>query len=138
MNDRVTPDEIRNVAINEVFVFGSNESGRHGKGAAKDAMKFGAVYGQAAGLQGRSYGIPTKNASITNTLSLTKIKVYVDEFVRFASSRPDLIFLVTKIGCGLAGLSYKEVAPLFVKCRELQNVMLPREFWRVISHMKDK
>lgn len=136
MNDRVTPDEITKVESNEIFVFGSNESGRHGKGAAKTAMKFGAVYGQAKGLQGRTYGIPTKNASITNTLSIKKIKTYVDEFIRFAEQRTDLIFLVTKIGCGLAGLSIKEVAPLFVRCRELQNVMLPREFWRVISHLE--
>lgn len=98
---------------NEVFVFGSNESGIHGAGAAKLALKWGAVWGQAEGLQGKSYAIPTKDKTIQNTLSISEIKLYVDRFIEYTKTRNDLIFLVTEIGCGLAGLRPKEVAPLF-------------------------
>ena len=113
MKNRITPDYIKILAQKEIFVFGSNQSGRHGKGAAKTALGWGAVWGQAEGLQGRTYGIPTKNSSITRTLDLDEIKPYVDRFIDFVKTRPDLIFLVTEVGCGLAGLKPKEVAPLF-------------------------
>lgn len=101
---RVTPDEVEDLPTGQVFVFGSNQSGRHGKGAAKTALRWGAKWGQASGHQGRTYGIPTKNYSVTRTLALDEIRRHVDDFVAFAASRPDLTFLVTEIGCGLAGL----------------------------------
>jgi hypothetical protein len=135
MNDkltRITPDVIIELNEDEIFVFGSNESGRHGKGAAKTAMKWGARYGQARGLQGRTYAIPTVNASISNKLSLFKIQGYVDEFVEFAVSNPGYIFLVTEIGCGLAGHYYKDIAPLFEKAVDINNIYLPKKFWRVL------
>lgn len=119
---------VTNLRQNEIFVFGSNESGKHGKGAAKTAMKWGAVYGQAEGLQGQTYGIPTKDKRIEKTLSLSKIQKYVDNFVDFAKSRQDLIFLVTEIGCGLAGLSPEDVAPLFADVLKLHNVRTPSKF----------
>lgn len=128
----ITPDNITELKENEVFVFGSNESGRHGKGAAKTAMKWGAVYGQAKGLQGKTYGIPTKNASITKTLTLDQIQKYVNEFMSFALDHPGLKFYVTEIGCGLAGLTPKEVAPLFSDAIHLDNVYLPKRFWHKI------
>jgi len=78
---RITPDYIKRLKENEIFVFGSNQSGRHGKGAAKTALGWGAVWGQAEGLQGRTYGIPTKNSSITRTLDLDEIKPYVNRFI---------------------------------------------------------
>ena len=78
MENRVTSDNIKKLDTNEIFVFGSNESGRHGKGAAKQALTWGAKWGQAAGLQGRTYGIPSKNASITRTLSVKEIKDLYD------------------------------------------------------------
>lgn len=108
---------------NEVFVFGSNYAGRHGKGAAKQALSFGARYGVGEGLKGRTYGIPTKDNSL-RVLPLDRIKKHVDKFIEFAISRPDLIFLVTEIGTGLAGYKIKQIAPLFkgipsnVKCSE--------------------
>ena len=116
MINRITPDYIKILAQKEIFVFGSNQSGRHGKGAAKTALGWGAVWGQAEGLQGRTYGIPTKNSSITRTLDLDEI-------------RPDLIFLVTEVGCGLAGLRPKDVAPLFNAAVDLENIHLPAKFW---------
>lgn len=128
----ITPENITSLENYEVFVFGSNESGRHGKGAAKTAMKFGAKYGQAWGIQGQTYGIPTKDKNIRNTLSLEAICWYVRQFTKYAKEHPELHFLVTEIGCGLAGLTPKEVAPLFVDASRLENVYLPKRFWHKI------
>jgi hypothetical protein len=130
---RHTEDNITKLEENEIFVFGSNESGRHGAGAAKTAIGWGAIWGQSEGLQGRTYGIPTKNASIWKTLTIPQIKVYVDRFIIFAKENPQLTFLVTEIGCGLAGLSHKNVGPLFQNASELENVILPRKFSRKLK-----
>lgn len=97
----------------EIFVFGSNLAGRHGKGAALCAVQHhGAIYGQGVGLQGSSYAIPTKDERI-RTLSLDVINGYVDEFMDFAASHPQMKFHVTAIGCGLAGYSPQDIAPMF-------------------------
>ncbi len=125
---------ITELSNNEIFVFGSNEAGRHGKGAAKTAMKWGAVYGQAEGLQGRTYGIPTVNAAIRGSVGIAKIKIYVDRFIEFAKAHPELHFLVTEIGCGLAGLNIKQVAPLFKEATALENVSLPIRFIKMLEH----
>lgn len=132
-SNRITADNIKKLQLGEVFVFGSNESGRHGLGAAKTALGWGAKWGQAEGLQGRTYGIPTKDSSIRRTLSIVEIKPYVDKFIQFAKENPNVIFLVTEIGCGLAGLKPKEVAPLFVDAVELENVHLPARFWHKLT-----
>lgn len=109
-----------------VFVFGSNEAGRHGKGAALYARQHhGAVYGQGEGLQGDSYGIPTKDAHL-RTLPLSVIQSYVSRFKAFACERADLTFRVTPIGCGLAGYSPADIAPMFTAATG--NVLLPPEF----------
>lgn len=129
----ITEENITKLEENQIFVFGSNLSGRHGKGAAKTALGWGAKWGQAKGLQGRTYGIPTKDASIRRTLSIVEIKPFVDEFIEFAKSNPNLIFLVTEIGCGLAGLKPKQIAPLFSECKELVNIYLPSRFWHVLN-----
>ena len=98
----------------EIFVFGSNLAGRHGKGAAKDAVDlYGAEYGNGEGRQGDSYAIPTKDHYL-NTLSIETIKPYINRFIHYAKANPDLTFKVTRIGCGLAGYSDIEIAPLFV------------------------
>lgn len=97
-----------------IFVFGSNEGGWHGAGAAKFALdRRGAILRQAVGLQGQSYAIPTKDESIRHTLSLPAIQKYVDDFKAFAEAHPELQFQVTRIGCGLAGLHDTDVAPMF-------------------------
>ena len=117
---RFTPDFITKLNDGEVFVFGSNLSGFHGGGAARIAAdKFGAVWGQGVGLQGQSYAIPTMQGGIET------IKPYVDEFITFAEQHPELTFLVTKIGCGIAGFKEREIAPLFAKARDMDNVVLP-------------
>ena len=95
---RTTPEWITSLGPNEIFVFGSNLAGMHGGGAAWVAYrKFGAIMGQGVGLQGRSYGIPTMQGGVET------IKPYVDEFIAFAKEHKDMTFLVTRIGCGMAG-----------------------------------
>lgn len=131
--ERITPENIVNVASNEVFVFGSNLSGRHGKGAAKTALSWGAKWDQAAGIQGRTYGIPTKDAAIKRTLTIEEIKPFVDDFIEWAKYHTGNIFLVTEIGCGLAGYKPKDIAPLFSGCIDLPNVKLPERFWHKIK-----
>ena len=131
---QITDENITKLKDNEIFVFGSNESGRHGKGAAKTAMKWGAKYGVAEGLQGRTYAIPTVNASISNHLKIEKIKVYVDRFIKVVKERKDLHFLVTEIGCGLAGMNHKDIAPLFKEIINEENVSLPKKFIKILNH----
>lgn len=123
--DRITPDHITSLKDNEIFVFGSNLQGMHGGGAARVAAeKFGAVMGQGVGLQGKSYAIPTMQGGVET------IAPYVDEFVEFAKSHPEMTFLVTRIGCGIAGFADKEIAPLFVKAIDVANIHLPESFWK--------
>lgn len=133
MYNRITPDNITKLKENEIFVFGANEGGRHGLGSAKTAMKWGAKYGQASGLQGRTYGIPTKDSSIRKTLTLNEIKKYVDVFILFAKDNSNLTFLVTEIGCGLAGLKPKDVALLFKDSVDVNNIHLPSKFWHELN-----
>ena len=122
--DRITPNNITDLKDNEIFVFGSNLAGMHAGGAARIAVeKFGAVMGQGVGLQGQSYAIPTMQGGVET------IKPYVDEFIKFADCHPELTFLVTRIGCGIAGFTDEEIAPLFVRAINLPNVHLPKEFW---------
>ena len=110
----------------KIFVFGSNQAGRHGKGAALCALlEHGAVYGRGVGLYGSSYAIPTKDYFI-KTLPIDVIEGYVTEFIHFAYSRPDLTFEVTPIGCGLAGYEPWQISPMFKGCPE--NVYLPAVF----------
>ncbi len=128
MTNRVTNPRITKLEKNEIFVFGSNLAGMHGGGAAAAAMKrFGAVWGQGVGLQGQSYAIPTMQGGVET------IKPYVDDFVKFASAHTEYDFLVTRIGCGIAGFTDEEIAPLFEGCKALENVALPEEWWGILG-----
>ena len=121
---RITPEFIRNLKTNEIFVFGSNLAGAHGGGAARLAYeRFGAIMGQGVGLQGQSYAIPTMQGGVDT------IKPYVDEFIAFAKQHPEMTFLVTKIGCGIAGFRVDEIAPLFADAVDVENIHLPQDFW---------
>ena len=120
---RTTPEYITSLQPNEIFVFGSNLKGMHGGGAAYIAhRKFGAIMGQGVGLQGQSYGIPTMQGGVET------IRPYVDEFIAFAKQHPELTFLVTRIGCGIAGFTDDEISPLFEKAHDVENIVLP-EGW---------
>ena len=122
-NREYTPNMISALKENEIFVFGSNLGGMHGGGAARTAYnRFGAVWGQGVGLQGQSYAIPTMQGGVET------IKPYVDEFIEFAQAHPELKFLVTRIGCGIAGFRDEQIAPLFAAAIDQDNIILPREF----------
>mgnify|MGYP003655457063 FL=1 len=129
---KFTPENITHLEPNQIFVYGANEAYIHGAGAARLAMKWGAKYG-AAGLVGQTYGIPTKDRQIY-TLPLDKIQHHVHSFLAFAFTHPEYEFLVTKIGCGLANLSIKDIAPMFatVKTGAYNNIILPEEFYNYI------
>jgi hypothetical protein len=115
------------VSKREIFVFGSNLAGRHGKGAAAVALRhYGAIYGQGEGLQGNAYALPTKDTRL-KTISLHNLVYHIETFARCASKYKDYDFLVTKIGCGLAGYRVDDIAPLFEYVK-LDNVYLPQEF----------
>lgn len=111
---------------NEVFVFGSNLGGIHGAGAALTARKWGAILGKGTGIQGQTYAIPTKDKTISRSLTIEEIRPYVDEFYNYAEIHQEKIFLVTEIGCGLAGYHPSDISPLFK--RKLNNVILPERF----------
>lgn len=105
--------EIKSLYPDEIFVFGSNLAGVHGSGAARKArVDFGAVYGKGVGFTGQCYALPTKDENI-ETMPLDEIKVYVDAFLKEAAIHTDKIFLVTKVGCGLAGYTNDDIAPMF-------------------------
>lgn len=126
--ERVTSNRIQELKPGEIFVFGSNLEGAHGGGAAFQAYrKWGAVWGQGVGLQGETYGIPTMHGGVA------EIAPYVKEFIDFAKAHPELTFLVTEIGCGIAGFRPEEIAPLFKDAVPVKNIHLPERFWKVLE-----
>ena len=125
---RITPRWIDSLKENEIFVFGSNLAGMHGGGAARIArLHFGAVMGKGVGLQGQSYAIPTMQGGVET------IRPYVDDFIAYAKRHPEKHFLVTPIGCGIAGFEAEDIAPLFEEAKEMKNISLPESFWEVIE-----
>ena len=130
---RFTSERISELKENEIFVFGSNLAGAHGGGAARLAYeRFGAVWGEGVGLQGQSYAIPTMQGSVE------AIKPYVDEFIRFAKQHPEQKFMVTKIGCGIAGFKVDEIAPLFYHAIDSKNIVLPKEFDDIVQDIHNR
>lgn len=128
---KYTPENIQELGEDEVFVFGSNLAGIHLGGAAKTAVeRFGAVMGQGVGMQGQSYAIPTMQGGVET------IKPYVDDFIALAREWDQTTFYVTRIGCGIAGFTDEEIAPLFAEAMDLYNVRLPESFVKVIHSMK--
>lgn len=126
---KYTPHDINGLMPNQVFVFGSNTAGVHGKGAARTAEQlFGAKRGVAEGMSGQSYAIPTRNYHLGKftTLPLDVISIYVKKFVEYARAHPEKEFLVTLIGCGYAGYQPDKIKPMFRNVPE--NVTLPVEF----------
>jgi len=126
--DRITNPRITELLEDDVFVFGSNLQGMHYGGAARTACQWGAIMGQGAGIQGQTYAIPTMSGSVASIIP------FVDEFIRFATSHPDIRFLVTEIGCGIAGYTPTDIAPLFREAVSIENISLPERFWEVILH----
>ena len=126
---RITPSWITKLEENQIFVFGSNTRGIHDGGASFTAVEnFGAIVGQAEGLQGNSYAVPTDG------VTLDEIKSSISRLILYAKAHPYLTFLVTEIGCGTAGYAPYEIAPLFKDAVKIQNICLPRIFW---DYLKD-
>lgn len=125
--DKVSPKWIDNLEDGEIFVFGSNLEGQHIGGAAKLAVNWGAVWGQGIGLQGKTYAIPTMHGGVDD------IKPYIDDFMKFAIAHPELKFLVTEIGCGIAGFTVDEISPLFKDAIGVDNIYLPKSFVEYLS-----
>lgn len=124
---RITPEKVFSLQPDQIFVFGSNLHGIHAGGPARTArFLFGAVMGQGVGMQGQSYAIPTMQGGVDT------IRPYVNEFLQFARQHPEYTFLVTPIGCGLAGFEPEDIAPLFRKAVSQPNIHLPRSFWTVL------
>lgn len=121
---------------NQIFVFGSNTEGRHAGGAAKVAAdKFGAKMGVSEGLTGNSYAFPTMHWG-GEVLPLNKIKKSFETLLNVVKDNPDKEFILTKVGCGIAGFSVEEIAPaLFVAIKDLgetedsfPNLVIPEDF----------
>lgn len=129
---------IKELKENEIFVFGSNEAGIHGAGAALQAVEeFGAMWGKGFGPHGKTFAIPTKDWNI-QTLSTTDIGFYVKRFIQYAINNTDKTFLITEIGCGLASLTPEDIAPMFkiVLYLKHKNIILPDRFIEVLNNRK--
>lgn len=131
MERKYTPENIQELKANEVFVFGSNLNGNHAGGAAYYALeKFGAEMGNAEGIQGQSYAIPTLDKNMER-INLTDLEQSIGRFYDYADEHPDLIFYLTKIGCGIAGYEVSDIATV-VNCRDIPaNVIILEEFTHV-------
>ena len=128
---RVTPEYITSLKPNEIFVFGSNLAGMHGGGAARMAhMLFGAEMGVGVGRTGQCYAIPTMQGGVET------IRPYVDEFIEYAEQHPELLFRVTRIGCGIAGFTKEEIAPLFHAASDMENISLPNGWRELINELQ--
>lgn len=124
-----TPELLENLEENEIFIFGSNLAGIHGAGAAKLAFdKFGAEWGVGVGLTGKCYAFPTKRRNVIERLTLEELRFYVVSLEKTISENKDKTFYLTKVGCGLAGYSINDIAPLFKDVIRFENVIFPKEF----------
>ena len=141
MKCKITPENIQELKENEIFVFGSNLAGKHGAGAALLAKnRFGAKFGIGVGLMGQSYAFPTKNYNI-QTLPIESnnsicIKQFVEPLLELIKSSPSKHFYITELGCGLAGYTPNDIAPLFKGFEELENCSLPQRFIDIICKPK--
>lgn len=142
-----TPDPInkKDMGENDIFIFGSNTEGIHGAGAAKVAVNdYGAIYGQAKGLQRNSYAIVTKDLKKGNrSIDIEYIQEQINDLFIFCVENTDKTFWMTKIGCGLGGFEISDIAPLFANKIIPKNLILPKEFtlpqyWADYLYLKDK
>lgn len=130
---KFSPDRIFELKPNEIFVFGSNVNGKHCSGAAHIAVeRFGAIWGKGMGIQGDSYAIPTMEGN------MKVLYAYICDFIEYARTHPNKIFLVTRIGCGIAGYKDEQIAPMFADALNIQNILLPRSFMDVLLPFQKK
>ena len=131
MKKKLTPDNIQELTENQIFVFGSNMNGNHAGGAARLAVKkFGAVMGQAEGIQGQSYAIPTLDKDMQK-IAEEELIIYLGNFREFAEEHPEREFLLTAIGTGIAGFDTNYMAYMILRANLPDNVTLPKEFTKI-------
>jgi hypothetical protein len=119
--------------MGEIFVFGSNLAGRHGAGSALQAVKHHhAVYGVGVGPTGTAYAIPTKDEKL-GVLPLSVIRGHVIDFLNYAERNPQLHFRIVAIGCGLAGYTPEQIAPMFADAPD--NCILPDVFHTALNRI---
>lgn len=131
MQNRTTPEVITTLQPNEVFVFRSNINGSYKLGFAKQALEFGAKDGKIYGHFGNTFALLVRLEK--DEQLMCNIRKLISDFLEYAKQNPHLTFLVTKIGCGLAGYTPDEIAPLFKAAIEVENIHLPAEFWEVLN-----
>ena len=133
---KITPTNITKLKANEVFVFGSKLNGAHIGGAAKLAIdKFGAINGKYFGLYGKSFAMPTLDETLQK-INLKSLQCYINDFFEIAAAHPKKHFLITEIGCGIAGFTLAEIAPLFKDFLTVENCSLPQTFIDLLSPIK--
>jgi hypothetical protein len=121
------PENITYLKPNEYFVFGSNGEGLHYGGAARIAhQQFGAIMGNPRGIQGNSYAVDTMSG-------IDVIKEQIPDLFEYIEGRPNDVFYITALGCGIAGYSPTEIAPLFKEFLVLHNVYLPKSFFKILT-----
>lgn len=135
-----TPNQIHSLEPHQIFVFGSNVQGRHGAGAARQALQFGAIYWQPRGRQGQTYAIATKDLEIgRRSIALKAVHQEIHQFIDYAMTYPEWEFLVTAIGCGLAGYRVEEMVKPFqerfgTSLEQLpDHIRLPKCFWDAVK-----
>ena len=138
--NRITPEKIQYINENEVFVFGSNTVGHHLGGAAKTATdKFGAVWGVNSGITGRCYAVPTVDLDpktrYVEKMPLIYIRHKIVDLINYAKRHKYKTFFITEIGCGIAGFTIDEIAPLFKEAIKVNNIHLPLRFWNKLDHI---
>ena len=131
MKRELTPENIQELKENQIFVFGSNMNGNHAGGAARLAVeKFGAIMGQAEGIQGQSYAIPTLDKDLQKVTE-EELVVFLGNFGNYANEHPEKEFLLTAIGTGIAGFDASYMAYMVLRANLPDNVTLPKEFVKI-------
>jgi len=131
---KISADFISELQPDEIFVFGSNLSGHHGGGAAKTAhQKFGAQYGVGEGMTGQCYAFPTVYYNLERSLTLGEISDCVIRFLDAAKANPQKKFLLTRVGCAIAGFIPEQIAPLFKKAMQVSNIYIPQDFFDILN-----
>lgn len=129
--------KIKSLKSNEIFCFGSNTEGRHGKGSALLArIKFGAIYGQSEGLQGQSYAIITKDLKkkIHPSRTIEQIIEQIKKLYEFANNNKHLNFLIAYSGDGVNLNAYtpEEMANMFRSQSIPSNIVFEKEFSKLV------
>jgi hypothetical protein len=134
-SDRITPDEILSLKDNEIYVFPTTLCGKHSNIYSVLAqLRFGARYGKAFGIQGKTFAIPTIDKDMKERLPISRIKHFIDKFYDEAEAHHRIIYYVVGFGNGgIGSWPVRAIAPLFESLSKLDNVYLPIAIWRELA-----